>query len=177
MCTSVCLPALDPRVHPPLPIHADTLTSAHVVPARLPSTPSCATCPCLTGPHRPNAAGTPFQKQRLPLVPPAYSRESQQPSGQARGRGGGGLWTLGKGRPKFQPGWTWRDDGRNGGAGSGREAASSDRRPRGLRGSADPPEVRDVFPERVTARCPGPLRPLEQTPCRGCGWLRTPLPP
>lgn len=149
---SVCLPALEPRVHPLRPIRAETPQPLptgsqppplHTGLCHLPPSPRSPPSQC---------SREPLPKAAPPLVSPAYFRVSQQRSGQARGREG--LWTLSGGPGSGLAGLGVVMAGM-GGAGVSR--GSGDGGPRGLRGSGHLPEVRGVLPEFLSQLSPRPL--------------------
>lgn len=156
---SVCLPALEPRVHPLRPIRAETPQPLptgsqppplHTGLCHLPPSPRSPPSQC---------SREPLPKAAPPLVSPAYFRVSQQRSGQARGREG--LWTLREWRPRLRPGRTRCGDGRN-----GRCWGQSGKR---RRWTQRPQRIR--APARGT-RCPPRVFVTTQSPTPGgCGWL------
>lgn len=146
-CTGTTRPP--PAAHP----CRDTPISAHGVPAAPPSTPGSATCLRLPGPHRPSAAGNPFQKQRLRWCPRHISECHN--SALARQGAGRACGHSGSGGPGSGPAGLGVVMAGMGGAGVSR--GSGDGGPRGLRGSGHLPEVRGVLPECLSQLSPRPL--------------------
>lgn len=122
-------------------------------PSRPPSTPGSATCLRLPGPHRPSAAGNPFQKQRLRWCPRHISEcHNSALARQGAGRACGHSESGGPGSGPAGLGVVMAGMG-----GAGVSRGSGDGGPRGLRGSGHLPEVRGVLPECLSQLSPRPL--------------------